>query len=115
MNNQDTIARLRLELASEQVVLDAQSKKVDNLFRKIRHLESIEFVSVNRIKISDVEMSDGDGKPFFGEISHFVKWLNIHSKKNWAEWNTVIYRQSDLKAGRMPPDMPAIVRDLLPD
>lgn len=70
-------------------------------------------LDVNPIKSrADVEMSDGPGKPYFGHIDAFVAWLKEHSDKNWAEWNTRIYRMSDLKAGRMPDDMPATTGDL---
>ena len=96
------------ELVSQIAPLTAQLEK---LRYEKRRKDSRDFIAANRITKEDVEMSSGDGKPWFGHIADFVEWLKINSKKRWAEWNTRIYFQSDLKAGQMP-DMPASTADL---
>lgn len=92
--------------------LESLLKRRDSLRKERDSPSSQAFILANGIRRSDVEMSDGDERPYFGTICEFSKWLRINSQKNWAEWNTVIYRQSDLKAGRMPSDMPARIGDL---
>lgn len=82
-----------------------------DLRRQKKNLDASQFIIANGIKRADIEMSSGEGKPYFGTISPFINWLRAHSNKNWAEWNTTIYRSSDLLAGRMP-DMPATISDL---
>lgn len=89
------------------------NEKLVKLNREKRDLQSHIFIVVNNIHRADVEMSDGPDKPWFGNIGAFMAWLKNYSDKNWAEWNTVIYRASDLKAGRTPHDMPATIDDLL--
>lgn len=69
------------------------------------------FIVANNITLKDVELCSGKEKPWFGHVHAFAEWLRTHSTKNFAEWNTVIYRTSDLLAGRMP-EMPATIDDL---
>jgi len=76
--------------------------KLEILRRHKRDADSREFIAVNRIDRQDVEMSSGDGKPFFGDSYAFGNWLRSHGcKKRWAEWNGRIYHASDLMIGRM--------------
>ena len=102
---------------------DQEVKLIENLIsnlqvrlkaakRDAQNIRAKEFININGIRRADVEMSSGDDKPWFGVIYEFTAWLKEHSKKNWAEWNHVIYRTSDLTNGRMPPNMPATIDDL---
>ena len=86
-------------------------RNLESLRKSHRSALAQEFIADNGITRADVELSDGEGKPFFYHINTFIDWLKNHSTKNYAEWNTTIYRQSDLKAGRMP-EMPATINDL---
>ncbi len=81
------------------------------LVNELRAVRARAFVSANNIKLADIELSSGEGKPWFGVIWDFTTWLKLNSTKNYAEWNNVVYRTSDLVAGRMP-EMPATIHDL---
>ena len=86
---------------------------MENLKRRHREALSREFIAANRITSDDVELSSGNGKPWFYQVSGFAAWLRGNSMKAWAEWNGRIYRTSDLIVGRMP-DTPGEV-DHLPN
>lgn len=108
----DRLLGVLREIAETEAAIKPLAAKLERLNREKRDLQSRAFITANNIRRADVEMSDGPGKPYFGHIADFVEWLKEHSDKNWAEWNTRIYRMSDLKAGRMPDDMPATTSDL---
>lgn len=103
---------LRLRIQNKEKIIRTFSQELDELKRQLKAYEAATFISANKIRREDVELSDGDDKPYFGNITGFIQWLKLNSTKNYAEWNTVIYRQSDLKAGRMPEDMVATIHDL---
>ncbi len=102
------------DIQGELDALIEQLKPMLTLRAKLEHdlgyAKSREFIAVNGIRREDVEFSDGHGE-WFNTVWRFADWLRSHSTKNWAEWNTTIYRTSDLLAGRMP-DMPARAGDL---
>lgn len=106
MSDQSELYKVELELCELNESLKPLLKRAENLNRKKRDLESLLFIEVNGIKKSDVEKSDGDGKPYFTILNEFIKWISSNSTKNWAEWNGRIYRTSDLITNRMP-EMPA--------
>lgn len=83
----------------------------DKTQRELARAESLEFIRDNRIRRSDVETTDGPGKPWFGGIHTFVEWLRENSTLPYAEWNGRIYSREDLIANRMPP-APGRVSDL---
>ena len=85
--------------------------RLERLRREKAERDSRSFIAVNKITRDDVEMSSGDGKPWFWIVGKFADWLSANSKKRWAEWNGRIYHTSDLLAGRMP-DMPGKVEHL---
>jgi hypothetical protein len=41
------------------------------------------FIKANGIRRGDVEMLGGDGKPWFGIVCDFAKWLKANSTKHW--------------------------------
>mgnify|MGYP001612032416 CR=1 FL=1 len=80
---------------------------------KRRELASMAFIEANAITKDDVELSSGDGKPYFTFVHQFVEWLRSKNKcKRFAEWNGTIYFTSDLLSRRMPGDRPARIEDL---
>jgi hypothetical protein len=85
-------------------------EKEQVLARELGRAKSVEFIAANAVTRADVESPDGHGQ-WFNTIWQFADWMRTNSNKNWAEWNTIIYRTSDLLAGRMP-DMPARTGDL---
>lgn len=100
------------EIAETEAAIKPLDKKLERLLREKRDLQARAFIAANNIRRADVEMSGGNGKPWFGTVWAFAEWLRTNSTKNWAEWNTTIYRTSDLIAGRMP-EMPATTNDLI--
>ena len=109
--NAQKIETLKAEISSLQQQITPLTKRLHEHAEELRSLEGKEFIRVNKIKREDVEMSEGKGKPYFGNISVFIGWMRSNTKKNWAEWNTRIYRTSDLLVGRMS-GMPATIDDL---
>lgn len=111
MSAQTHLESLQCEISELETTIAPLERKLAFLRRWRDDLLGRAFVEGHKIRREDVEFSEGEGKPWFGHISEFVKWLSAHSTKEWAEWNTVIYRASDLRAGRMPP-MPASTHHL---
>lgn len=105
------------EIDFKLVQIDEQLKPLlaqrDKLKSDRRVLLSKSFIEANHITKDDVELSSGDNKPWFGQISQFVEWLKAQpAHKRFAEWNETIYFTTDLLAGKMPPDMPTSIDDL---
>ena len=50
--------------------------------------ESRQFIDTNVITAADVELSEGDDKPYFGHVGTFAEWLTDNSTKRFAEWNS---------------------------
>lgn len=106
------LANIEREIAELGDAIRPLNAKMERPQSEKRRLQSRNFIATNKICLADVEMSSGPGIPYFGHISDFAAWLKKNSDKNWAEWNSTIYRMSDLLAGRMPCDMPSSVDDL---
>ena len=89
--------------------LDLLEKKIaplialrDSLTSNLRREQSRKFCIDERITLADVELPDGDGKPWFGTIRYFAQWLkNQPTQKRFAAWNDRVYRTSDILSGRM--------------
>lgn len=100
------------EISEVEAAIKPLSERLESLRRRKREEASRSFIAANNITASDVEMSSGDGKPWFGTVWKFGKWLKDQPKqKPWAEWNGRIYHSVDLMNGRMP-DMPGLAEDL---
>jgi hypothetical protein len=109
MNEIENIDR---ELAKIDAAAEPLRRRRADLEREKRMLLSQQFLDANEITMDDVELSSGDGKPWFGHVKSFVDWMKEHgTTKRFAEWNTVIYFTQDLLAGRMP-SMPATIDHL---
>lgn len=108
-----TIEEIDAELDSLSSQLKPLHERASQLQRQWRDLASKAFIAANKITRNDVEMSSGDGKPWFNHVHAFVNWMKSQpTTKQFAEWNETIYFTTDLLSGRMPPDMPATIRDL---
>ncbi len=106
-----TIAELEDQVASTQAQIAPLASRLEQLNRQLREAKSRQFISANNITKEDVEMSSGDGKPWFGIVTDFEDWLRDNSSKRWAEWNGRIYNASDLIRHKMP-DSPGETRHL---
>ena len=106
------IEAIDLQLAEISEQLKPLLLRKEVLEQERRELASRAFIEANAITKDDVESSSGDGKPWFGTVGEFIKWLRVQEKqRRFAEWNGTIYFTSDLLSGRMP-DMPASISDL---
>ena len=100
-----------MRLAELREVIRPLIERENELERDRRKLRSRAFLLENNLTLADVEMSSGDDRPWFGDVETFAEWLRSHSVKQWAEWNGMIFRTSDLVAGNMP-EAPERVEDL---
>lgn len=93
------------EIQSEISAIDSTMKPLKDRRRQLiedaTRLKSLAWIDANGVKLEDVELSDGDGKPWFGDINTFAEWLKANSKKRFCEWNTGVFFTSDIIAGRM--------------
>ena len=91
--------RERIESLSAEV--DNGKDELRKLKNELRELESREYIQANQITAENLELSEGEDKPYFPHIQDFSFWLLQHSDKKYAEWNEVIMEQKDLKEGRL--------------
>lgn len=102
---------------TEQKISDLREKlmplmaEMERLQKQNAEEKSREFIRVNNIKREDVELPDGEGKPWFGDCWAFGDWLKSNSNRRFAAWNDRIYFASDLIAKRMP-ETPATIHEL---
>lgn len=84
----------------------------DKLENNRRHEQSRNFIKATKARIEDVELSSGEGKPWFGTIFEFSKYIKSKSiKKRFCEWNDRVYFTSDILAGRMDNDCSCYLED----
>ena len=110
----------QLEELNQQIVnLDETIAKLSHqrmtLQNQKQTIQSIRWIEANNVKKSDVEKSDGVGKPYFFHIAKFSDWLIAQGNENtkrFCEWNGVIYFTSEIIAGRMMPNQPGRYCDL---
>lgn len=96
------IEETKIEIASLEAQIKPLAEKLNTLRRQRERLESAAFIAGNKITVDDVEMSSGEGKPWFGNVSSFALWLKANkSTKRFAEWNGVIVFMSDLLNGNL--------------
>ena len=108
-----TVEEVELELADIAEQMRPLRKRSADLQRELRRLRSKAFISANRVERDDVEMSSGDGKPWFGTVFEFAKWMKANkTTKRFCEWNETIYFTAEIIAGRMDPDASATINEL---
>ena len=108
MSTQELIDDLEAEIAP-------LTERLEQLKRQKRDEDSREFIAVNRITRDDVEMSSGEGKPWFGTIWEFGRWMRTRAvTKPWAEWNGMIYQSTGLMSDPPRPHTSAGLVDHLP-
>jgi hypothetical protein len=94
------------EIQADLEKINAQIEPLERIRELLKREESDalsrEFIAANEITLDRIEMSDGDGKPYFDTVWKFGEWLYRNSQKPWAEWNGLIYATMDLVNGRMP-------------
>jgi hypothetical protein len=76
----------------------------DGLSEQRRKRMAADFIAEHRVTRADVELSDGDDRPWFGHVGAFGKWLSSRPRadqKRFCEWNGVLNWTSDIIAGRL--------------
>ena len=106
------LKEIELELQQIAEQMKPLVARVETLNRERSRLKSLSFIEANGIRKDDVEMSSGSGKPFFGVVYEFGKWLKKNSNKRFCEWNGRIYFTAEIANGLMAPDAPGIAKDL---
>lgn len=105
MSDQLSIPSIEAKIAHVEGQLKPLIQQKSELSSMLAKLCSEEFIRVNRITLEDVQRRDSEfcGGVRHGHISNFGEWLKqTNCPKPWCEWNTMLYRTSDIIAGRMP-------------
>lgn len=105
------------KIENEIAMIDEKLKPLQErraaLERELRRLRSVEFIRVNKVTRDQIEMSSGDGKPYFGHFQSFGKWLDkTDCQKRFCEWNGEIHSTSEAKQGRFYTHNPGRVEDV---
>lgn len=92
--------------------MEPLQQEMVRLKRALQKAESLEFIRVNKITKSSVQLSDGEDLPWMGDVWQFGKWLKDNSDKPWCAWNGLIYQSSEIINGRMSRDAVGRVVDI---
>ena len=107
-----TLKQIELEIQQIAEQMKPLIARTDVLNRERRRLKSVAFIEANNVRREDVEMSSGDGKPWFGTAWQFGEWLKANSDKRFCEWNETIYLTAELAEGRMDSEASGTISEL---
>lgn len=97
-------SHLKQEIALLDQAIGPLVEKKERLLRELRETESRTFIEVNNIRRNDVQLSSGEGLPYFGNVFTFIAWLRSQKEvKLWSEWNTQLHYTSKLLAEKFDP------------
>jgi hypothetical protein len=106
------LAKLQYQHKCTQAVVDPLVQKLNRLDREINQLKSKLFIAENQITRDGVQLSQGDGMPWYGTVYEFGKWMrDTGCNKRWCEWNGRLYNTSDIIRGKMY-ETPALLEDV---
>lgn len=106
-------AEVEVELAELTEKIKPIQMRLVELEQEKSRIKSRLWILANGVKREDVELTTGDGKPWFGHVTVFMEWLKANGvTRPYAEWNHRIYRTFDLINGRMPENAPGWLEDL---
>ena len=104
----DTLKQIDAQMTIAHDELTAAQNRFHKVESRRRKVLAAEWVVANTFTLDEIEMSDGDNKPWFGHIKTFGEWLSENSNKRFAEWNGRIYFTSELAAGRLGCNGPSL-------
>lgn len=108
-----TLEEVEAELRSTEEQMKPLAARWEQLNRERLRLKSVAFIEANGVRREEVEMSSGDGKPYFSTVWEFAKWMKANKvTKRFCEWNQRIYFTAEIILGRMDPEAPATICDL---
>jgi len=87
-------------------------RQKSELEQKLSKAKSLEWISVNKLTVNDVENSRGESKPWFGTVNSFGEWLSENSRKPYCEWNGLIYETKRIIDGFMDREVSGRFEDL---
>lgn len=88
-------------LKDKQSVLLHETRGVE---REIRRMKSKNFIAANAVSKIDVELSNGDDRPWFGDVFVFTDWLKGRKPlKRFVEWRGRLCFTSELIEGKFKP------------
>jgi len=109
----ERLKQIEIEICAINYQLLPLEKRQRELIVERRKLHSLNFIKENSVRLDDVELSEGNGKPFFNRVNDFSRWMKNHSiTRRFCEWNNTIYLTSEIMSGRMDPTAPGSVKDL---
>lgn len=80
--------------------IQSLTTQLRNLREGQRKEKALAFIAANNITLDDVEMSKGEGMPWFGYIGTFAAYLKkLPTVKRFTEWNTILHYTSDVMNG----------------
>lgn len=108
-------SELKAEIDARTARLAQQLDQLVVLKRQHDDAVSREWVAANNVTAAQVQRSDGDALPWFGDVMTFGRWMNETScTRPWAEWNGRIYSSAELMQGRMMRNAPGCAEHALP-
>ena len=79
-----------------------QIKDYQVVVDELRKALSKQFIEKHKPTLDEVEMSSGEGKPYFGHVWAFTHWMKENNtSKRFCEWSQVVYLTSEMLQGRM--------------
>jgi len=108
-----TVDQLKQEIHAVETAMEPMRRRLDSLERDLRHAESRQWIAINKVTKSDVELANDKQKPWFVTVYDFATWLtSVDCQKPFCEFNGRIYFTSEIKAHRMALNAPGFVNDL---
>ena len=104
---------IKQQIDRHNVAIAALEERRDKLKREYCHLRSMQFIELHGITLSDVQISEGEGVPYFGDIRTFSEWMkSTNCRKRFCEWNGRLYNTQEVINGFMEHDPPGRYEDL---
>ena len=113
MTDDRTIEQMQAELAGIIEQLKPLMQRQGELRRQIAQRKSREFARANQITLEDVQLSSGEGVPYFGTCLSFGTWLaHNRCEKRFCEWNGILQFTAEAIQGRWNFELPGRLEDV---
>ena len=103
---------LKLLISDVDKELKPLLEKKNKLTQRLRTVESVEFIRINKITKEKVQRCDNEWMPWLGDVYKFGEWCKDNTDKPWCCWNGVLYLTSEIQNGRMARDAVGRYEDL---
>lgn len=92
------VESIEKEIAAVTTQVKPLMRKLEKLRADLATAKSLEWIRVNNVNRSDVELLSDD-KPYFANSFRWAIWLSENSRKRFCEWNGMIYHTAELVKG----------------